>query len=219
MAGRDGGADASLAASEAGAATASPVAVDAGFTYELGPNWRTTSPGAWRIEDGKLCGRNARNHPVWLTRAIPVNARIEFDAVSESPKGDLKAEIWGDGRSFATTVSYSNATSYLAIFGGWQNKIHALARIDEHGKDRKELPVDETSDDPRQRPVVQGQTYRFKIERTDGQTVRWFIDGTEMLTYTDPEPLAGPGHEHFGFNEWEVKVCFDNLKIVPLPEL
>ena len=112
-----------------------------------------------------------------------------------------------------------NATSHLAIFGGWQNKFHVLARIDEHGKDRKELPVDETSDDPRQRPVVPGQTYRFKIERTDGQTVRWSVDGMDMLSYTDPEPLAGAGHEYFGFNEWEVKVCFDNLKIVPLPDL
>ena len=46
------------------------VAVDGGGNSELGPNWRTSSPGAWRIENGRLCGRNARNHPVWLTRAI-----------------------------------------------------------------------------------------------------------------------------------------------------
>jgi hypothetical protein len=30
-------------------------------------------------------------------------------------------------------------------------------------------------------------------------------------------PLRGAGHDHFGFNNWQVKVCFDNLKIVPLP--
>ena len=33
-----------------------------------------------------------------------------------------------------------------------------------------------------------------------------------MFKFTDPEPLSGPGHDHFGFNDWEVPVCFDNVK-------
>ncbi len=182
----------------------------------LGPNWVQIRTAAWRIENGKLCGQGARNHGIWLTKVLPVNARIEFDAVTTSDDGDLKAEVWGDGKSAATGTSYSNATSYLTIFGGWKNSIHAIARLDEHGKDRREIPVDKASDDPRQRPVNKGQTYRFKIERTDGRTVRWFIDNTEMLSYADAQPLAGEGHDHFGFNEWEVKVCFDNVKVTPL---
>ena len=28
--------------------------------------------------------------------------------------------------------------------------------------------------------------------------------------------FAGQGHDHFGFNEWEAKVCFDNVKVTPL---
>lgn len=182
----------------------------------LGPNWAQVKTSAWRIENGKLCGQGAHNHGVWLQRVLPVNARIEFDAITTSDDGDLKAEVWGDGRSAATGLSYTNATSYLAIFGGWKNSIHVLARLDEHGKDRREVPVDKSSDDPRQRPVVKGQTYRFKIERADGKTVRWFIDNTEMISWADPQPLVGEGHDHFGFNEWEVKVCFDNVKVTPL---
>jgi hypothetical protein len=38
-----------------------------------------------------------------------------------------------------------------------------------------------------------------------------------MLSWNDPQPLAGVGHDHFGFNDWDVKVCFDNVKVVPLP--
>jgi len=38
-----------------------------------------------------------------------------------------------------------------------------------------------------------------------------------MLSYADTAPLTGPGHDHFGFNDWEVKVCFDNVHVVPLP--
>jgi hypothetical protein len=182
---------------------------------ELGPDWKATSP-AWSVEDGALCGKGARNRPVWLNRRLPVNARIEFDARSDSPQGDLKAEIWGDGRSFATTTSYSNATSYIVVFGGWKNSLHVLARLDEHHRDRLELKIDPDSDDPRQHPVSEGQTYHFKIERTDGKTVRWFVDDLDLHALVDPAPLKGPGHEYFAFNNWEVHVCFDNVRVTPL---
>ena len=182
-----------------------------------GRDWIATAPNTWRLEGGRLCGDHAHNHGVWLKRVLPVNARIEFDAVSDATDGDIKAECWGDGLSSATALSYTNATSYLTIFGGWHNKFHVLARMNEHGGDRKEITVDPSSDDPREKPVVAGQLYRFKVERADGKTVKWWVDGNEMLSYPDSAPLAGVGHEHFGFNDWEVKVCFDNVRIVPLP--
>jgi hypothetical protein len=183
---------------------------------ELGPDWAATS-SAWRIERGQLCVQGARNHPVWLKRRIPVNARIEFDAMSASNDGDIKAELWGDGRSAAETVSYNQATSYLTIFGGWKNQFHVLARIDEHAKDRPEVRIDPMSDDLRAQPVEPHRQYHFKIERADGKTVRWLVDDIEILTYEDPAPLRGAGHEHFGFNDWDVRLCFDNLAVVPLP--
>src|SRR4029077_8082136 len=188
-----------------------------GDAGDPGPDWAATAPNIWKIEAGRLCGDHAHNHGIWLKRSLPTNAHIEFDAVSESTDGDLKAEFWGDGRSFATALSYTNATSYLTIFGGWHNKSHVLARINEHGNDRKEITVDPRSDDPREKPVVAGQGYHFKVERADGKTIKWWIDGNEMLSYPDSAPLAGLGHAHFGFNDWEVKVCFDNVRVSPLP--
>ncbi len=145
-----------------------------------------------------------------------MNARIEFDAIAYTSDGDLKAEVWGDGKSAAKGTSYNDATSYLTILGGWKNKLHVLARLDEHKGDRKVIQVDETADDERQRAVMKGQTYHFKIERTDGKTIRWFVDDVEYFSWTDPAPLVGEGHDHFGFNEWEAKVCFDNVKVTPL---
>jgi hypothetical protein len=182
----------------------------------LGPNWTPIKTTAWRVEGGKLCVQNAHNHPVWLNRTLPVNARIEFDVTPSADDGDMKAEAWGDGKSYATGTSYTNATSYLTILGGWQNTQHVLARLNEHGTDRKEIRVDKDSDDPRQRPAQKGQTYHFKIERTDGKTIRWSVDGIDFLSWNDPAPLAGQGHDHFGFNEWEAKVCYDNVKVTPL---
>jgi hypothetical protein len=191
-------------------------AAEAGKPSNLGPNWMAMRTNAWRIENGRLCGEHARNHGVWLNRVLPVNARIEFDAYSYSEEGDLKAEVWGDGHSYATADSYTNATSYLTILGGWKNSFHVLARLNEHGTDRKEIRVDKESDDPRQRPVVRGQLYQFKIERADGKTVKWSVNGIDYISWTDAAPLAGQGHDHFGFNEWDVKVCFDNVKVTPL---
>jgi hypothetical protein len=182
---------------------------------EPGPNWNVTGPG-WTVKEGRLCVSAAHNHPAWLRPRLPPNARIEFDATSASAEGDLKAEVWGDGSSAATGSSYSNATSYLVIFGGWRNSLHVLARLDEHGADRKALHVEPGETDPRAQPVLPDRAYRFKIERTDGKTVRYFVDDVEILSFKDPSPLLGVGHEHFAFNDWEVPACFDNLTITPL---
>ena len=182
---------------------------------ELGADWASLSP-AWKIQSGRLCVRGARNKGAWLLRRLPVNARIEFDAYAESPDGDLKVELWGDGQSGATATSYTNATSYIAILGGWKNKKHVLARINEHGEDRLEIDVDPQSDDERMRAVASGQPYRFKVERADGKTVQVSVNGTLYFELADREPLAGAGHEHFGFNDWDAPVCFDNLKVTPL---
>ena len=182
----------------------------------LGPDWTVTT-GAWRLENGRLCVEHAKNHPVWLRRRLPVNARIEFDAMSASEDGDIKAEFWGDGRSAAETVSYNAATSYLTIFGGWKNQFHVLARIDEHAPNRPERRIDSTNDDLRAQRVEAGRTYHFKVVRDDGRTVHWYVDDLEILSYPDPEPLMGPGHDHFGFNDWDVRLCFDNLAVSALP--
>jgi hypothetical protein len=182
---------------------------------EIGPDWIVTG-GDWRIDAGRLCVKGARNHGAWLNRTLPTNARIEFDAVSDSPDGDIKAEIFGDGTSAARGVSYNDATSYLTIFGGWKNQFHVLARLNEHASDRPEIRITPGSDDERARPVNAGQVYHFKIERTDGKTLAWWVGDMLMFKFFDPAPLSGPGHDHFGFNDWEVPVCFDNVKIVAL---
>jgi len=189
--------------------------VDTFERSELGPDWNVTGPG-WAVKEGRLCVSDAHNHPAWLRRRLPTNARIEFEATSASPEGDLKVEAWGDGASAASGNSYGDATSYLIIFGGWKNSLHVLARLDEHGADRKALHVEPGETDPRAQPVLPDRAYHFKIERSDGKTVRYFVDDVEILSFKDPSPLIGEGHEHFAFNDWQVPACFDNLTITPL---
>lgn len=180
----------------------------------LGDDWHALSD-AWRIRGGELCAQGARNRGVWLRRRIPVNARIELDARSGTSEGDIKLELWGDGQSGARKASYDHASGYLAIFGGWSNSRHVLARLDEHGPDRRATAVrDDTGG--AQAPVVAGRTYHFRIERRDGSTLRWWVDDVLMHTFPDPSPLSGPGHDHVGLNDWLAPVCFDNFEVTPL---
>jgi hypothetical protein len=183
---------------------------------ELGDDYFATGDH-FRLEQGRLCVKGARNHPLWLRRRLPLNARIQVDAVAQSDDGDIKLEAWGDGQAAATRISYTDATSYLAILGGWKNRYHVLARLDEHAADRPELKILPGDDDPRRQPVVRGRTYRLKLERSDGRTVRFWVDDVELLSVTDPLPLRGTGHDHFAFNDWETPVCFDRLLVEPLP--
>jgi hypothetical protein len=171
----------------------------------------------YRIERGKLCVKGARNHPLWLRHRLPTNARIEVEAETSGNDGDIKLEGWGDGQGAATRASYTDATSYLAIFGGWKNRFHVLARLDEHATDRPQIVIEPGSDDVREQPVLKDRRYRLKLERSDGRTVRFWVDDVEILSFSDPLPLAGGGHDHFAFNNWETPVCFDNLRVEPLP--
>ncbi|HEX6765080.1 MAG TPA: hypothetical protein VF103_06370, partial [Polyangiaceae bacterium] len=123
---------------------------------------------------------------------------------------------WGDGASSAKGTSYVDATSYIVIFGGWKNSLHVLARLDEHASNRRELRLIPGSEDPRLQRVAEGRSYRFEIERSDGRTVRFTVDDALILAFDDSEPLAGPGHEYFGFNDWDVPVCFDDVLVTPL---
>jgi hypothetical protein len=170
----------------------------------LGDDWLSTG-GTWRIVDGALTIDHAYNHPLWLKKPIPEDALIEFDCWSNDPTGDLKVEAWGDGRSFAQTTSYT-ATSYVFILGGWHNQLSAIARMNEHGNDRR------TRLDPK---VVPGKRYHWRIVRRGGR-IDWQLDGAPFLAFDDPSPLSGAAHAYFAFNDWEAELHFDNFKVTPL---
>ncbi len=178
---------------------------------ELGNNYFATG-AYWRIVNGELFSPGAKNNPLWLKAALPDNVLVEFDARSESPDGDIKCEIFGDG--------YSHASGYILINGGWNNSITALARLDEHGQTLQAF-TNPLPNEGRVRVerhdlrVEQGRNYHWLIRR-QGQTLTWQIDGQTVFEVQDPEPLHAKGHDRFAFSTWDVNVYYDNLKITPL---
>lgn len=174
---------------------------------ELGTNYKATGDG-YELSAGQLSARGAHNHPLWLRKKLPRNARIEFDAWSTEPRGDIKVEVFGDGVSYDPDGGRYTATGYEVIFGGWYNTKSIIARMDEHGTQMAQRA------DVR---VVPGKHYHWRIER-QGAVIRWFIDDMTkpFLEYTDAQPLELAGHEYFAFNNWETDTWFDNLVITPL---
>jgi hypothetical protein len=161
---------------------------------EFGSHW--SGDPVWRIQDGEVTVAGAQNRPLWLRASLPDDSVIELTARSESPDGDIKFEIYGNGRD--------HASGYILIFGGWKNSISCIARLDEHGADRQELA----------RPglVEPGRSYRMKVVRRD-KVLKWYVDGKLLLDYYDSEPLRGPGHDRFAFNDWAARLFFDDLRI------
>jgi Farnesoic acid 0-methyl transferase len=173
---------------------------------ELGPSWNNTGAD-YRITDGRLTVKNAYNHPVWLRRKLPPDALIDVDVMSKSAAGDLKVELYGDGQSAAVDRGAYDSTGYVMIFGGWHNSLSVICRNNEHDQGRKAQRSDIR--------VQPGRAYHWTILRKGG-ILDWKLDGQPFLTWTDPEPLGGIGHEYLGFNDWEADVSFDNLSIRPV---
>lgn len=189
--------------------TAGELVYEATFDGPLGPEWKQSEPdqgwkaGTWKVVDGALEARDIHNAALWLQTELPERVRIEFDARALSDDGDVKCEVFGDGRT--------HQSGYILIHGGWNNTINTIARQDEHGEDRKEDRRC-TARKGRMICVEPDVDYKWAVERTDGE-LRWYLDGVLFLTYDDAHPVRG---RHFAFNNWEAPVRFDNLRIYDL---
>ena len=158
----------------------------------------------WKIVDGRLYtgDKTNQNKGAWLKDVkLPENVRMEFEATSvkgNKPvfEGDFKFEFGGD--------KAEHASGYIIIFGGWKNTVNTIARGDEHGEGR--LAVDERL------KVEEDKTYKMQVIRLNGE-VKWFVDGKLLLRVKDEEPALGGA---FGFNDWNSRVYFDNLRVYAL---
>lgn len=173
----------------------------------IGTNYYKTG-GSYRVVDGALSTKGAFNHPLWLRKTLPKAVVVEIDAWSNSPDGDIKIELFGDGRSHARDRGQYTSSGYVFVMGGWSNTKSLIAKGNEHGKEL----VSRTT------PKVEiGKRYHWKIVR-QGTKITWYVDDMEtpFLTLEDPAPYDGAAHAYLGFNNWESDSWFDNLVIRPL---
>lgn len=160
-------------------------------------NWKA---GTWKIEGGRLVAQDIHNAALWLQVEMPEKVRIDVDVRPETDAGDIKVEVFGDGRT--------HQSGYIAIMGGWKNSVNCLARRDEHSEERKQ----DSRCGPGNRCVEPDMEYHWTFIRTDN-VLKWYVDGQLMLVYDDKHPVMG---RHFAFNNWEAKGSYDHLKIYDL---
>ncbi len=192
------------------------------FDAPLGPEWFSPS-GGWSIVDGRLYNAGAHNVPFWLSAELPKDVRVSFTAQPMSDDVDFKFEIFGDGEH--------HESGYSVIIGGWHNTTERIARFGEHAPKRTD------ADDANLRVMVGENAVRaatINKKRRDSMSrkiqleprrvysivyikkvndLQLFIDGELHLSYFDPSPLFGPGHDRFAFANWASSVYFDDLEI------
>jgi hypothetical protein len=182
---------------------------------ELGKNYFATG-GFWRLVNGWVYSPGAKNNPLWLRAKLPRDVVVEFDAKSDSPDGDVKCEIFGDGRD--------HSTGYLLVFGGWHNSRSTIARLYEHGTEISNLSGEKKAQAMQDgiytvsrtdRKMERNRIYHWKVVR-DGKLLTWYIDGDLFLQLEDPHPLYGPENDRFAFGTWATDAYFKNLSITPL---
>ncbi len=162
----------------------------------LGEAW-FQSGGHWVIDRGAVFTTGANNAPLFLRAALPADVVVEIEVTSETSAADAKVELMTDGRT--------HQSGYVFILGGWNNTLSAIARLDEHGKDRKtKKPTNAKAN----------TTYRWRIEKKGGD-IDWYIDGQPYMRYRDPNPLEGPGNDRLALSNWQSQLRYDNLKVWP----
>ncbi|MEM1008344.1 MAG: hypothetical protein AAGJ35_05010 [Myxococcota bacterium] len=184
----------------------------------LGAEWSSEMSGRWQVvynpktKQGRLCVERAKNNPMFLRRALPRDVMVEFDAYAQEHDGDVKAELFTDGRF--------HATGYVLAHGGWHNRRSIIDRLNEHSRNCRASEMGRFVHCRRvttRRRVVRGQKVHWKIVRR-GRVLRWYLDDSLFLSYFDPKPLEGSGHRFFAFSNWVARVCFDNLRITSLTD-
>ena len=159
--------------------------------------------GKWVIKEGRLFGEKIHNAALWISPLVlPENVRIEFDARAESTEGDVKCEIFGDGKH--------HQSGYILVAGGWKNSMNIIARQDEHGEDRK---ADTRCRGSKRHPCVRPKQIQSWVIERRNHVISWWIDQELVLKYVDQHPIQKTG---FAFNNWSAPVSFDNLKVYKL---
>ena len=179
---------------------------------DLGSKWKAASP-EWKLQDGEIVNTFAENKGLWLLEKLPPgDVRIEFDVRSDPfqkkvQDGSLREEFPGDLKCEAFNTEPDHQKGYIFIFGGWQNRVNRIARLEEHGNGEGAQVVDGPP-----HAVEAGHTYHMKLLRIDN-TLAYYADDESLVHFTDPRLIRG---SYFGFNNWHSHLTFDNVAVYAL---
>ena len=161
--------------------------------------WRTR----WQIRDGTATAGNGE-----LVLSGPSNAM----AICLTPvDGDLRMEY--GARIEAGQSQICDASCWLASsrertwFGGYFFGFGSLGNTEVRLKRLGKIMAKEA------RPCLEPDHLYHVVGERKGATIRLVVDGREMLSWTDPEPLSGPDHRTLGFYVCGARARFSHLRV------
>jgi len=183
------------------------------YTFSKAPSdWRPAA-GTWEITNRWECDPRwsffsgvpdaSMLAAIWNKYAFQGDVSIEF-AVGpkmETARGgtayqyarDFNVTICADGRDLTSGYSF--------LFGGWNNTSTAIVR---EGK----TVASSTYGIPRSAGIHRRWFY-VKVEKR-GNTLTYWIDGTRILSYTDPQPLPG---NRIALWSWDCGIMIARVRI------
>lgn len=162
-------------------------------------------PAAWKviegdakIADGKLvlaAGELAEGQIVLTEPKFPGSVRLEVDACLEGEViSDLSPYLNGDDTGYRS--------GYLLQFGAAENTENRIRRVEEIVDAKANNNV-----------FAKAAKKHHVVAENDGGKLRLIVDGTEILSYTDSEPLKGAGHDQIGFYTWNCTLKIEKITI------
>jgi hypothetical protein len=182
-----------------------PVALATGWRTSLVPNYRSIKPvdlvqSGWSVVDGALVGDDRQGRCTNL-------ARIDL------PGGSIRASwlltsVLGGTNLNCFVGAPNRLDGYTIHVGGWgRQDFVAVTRSSGDMLDSRTLTE----------PLRAGRTYRVELEFDQG-VLRFAIDGVQLLSCRDPDPIPGSEQGGFGFEaSWSV-VRIDDLRVQVRPQ-
>jgi hypothetical protein len=186
---------------------AQPLQAPPGWKFAFTTNFKDAAklPEAWtviegqaRIADGKLvltAEEFAHGQIVLKTSRFPGSVRLEADAsLQGTDVCDLSPLLNGNETGWDS--------GYLLQFGAAENVENRMRRIEEIVDAKANNTIF----------VTPAKTHHLVAEN-DGGKLRLIVDGTEILSYTDSQPLQGEGHDQIGFYTWNCTLQIEKITI------
>ena len=170
---------------------------------KIGPEWLLAKGATAEIAAGALVLKptedtGASCEVMLKAPAVPGSVKVEFDAVLDSVSpSDISVILNANEKGLST--------GYLLQFGGKGNTYTGLTRAGE--------AVDSTVSDM---AIKGGQKYRV-VAANDAGRVSLSVDGKEVFSYKDPDPLEGDENGMVGFYTFASTLKITGLTIFRKP--
>ncbi len=162
--------------------------------------WELCS-GQAEIGDGELRLFDGDPQVLVLKRDVPGDVRIEFECHVEGSYLNCVGCFMNSIRSDSCReIPWSG---YEFEFGGYENTRNAVHRFN------SQIWIEPDT------PLAQGRTYQVMAERV-GSKLRFVVNGREIASLTDPDPLSGGNRVAVGFVGWNTDTRYKHIRISTL---